>query len=75
MASMVKLAINPKSRSDDDKIGEALNRIAEEDPTFTHYRDPDTNEHVILGMGDLQLDILLDRMKRKFSVEAETSKS
>ncbi|MDQ1255835.1 MAG: Elongation factor [Candidatus Hydrogenedentes bacterium] len=70
--SMVKLAIYPKSRADEDKIGEALNRIAEEDPTFRHYRDKETNEHVIRGMGDLQLDILLDRMKRKFNVEAET---
>jgi elongation factor G len=70
--SMVKLAISPKSRADEDKIGEALNRIAEEDPTFKHYRDTATNEHVIKGMGDLQLEILLDRMKRKFNVEAET---
>ncbi len=71
-ASMVKLAIQPKSRADEDKIGEALNRLAEEDPTFSHYRDAETNEHVVRGMGDLQLDILLDRMKRKFNVEAET---
>jgi len=70
--SMVKLAISPKSRADEDKIGEALNRMAEEDPTFAHYRDTATNEHVIRGMGDLQLDILLERMKRKFNVEAET---
>lgn len=70
--SMVKLAISPKSRADEDKIGEALNRLAEEDPTFAHYRDTATNEHVIRGMGDLQLDILLERMKRKFNVEAET---
>ncbi len=70
--SMVKLAISPKSRADEDKIGEALNRLAEEDPTFTHYRDTATNEHVICGMGDLQLDILLERMKRKYNVEAET---
>ncbi|HEO72673.1 MAG TPA: elongation factor G [Candidatus Hydrogenedentes bacterium] len=70
--SMVKLAISPKSRADEDKIGEALNRIAEEDPTFTHYRDTATNEHVIKGMGDLQLELLLERMKRKFGVEAET---
>ncbi len=70
--SMVKLAINPKSRADEDKIGEALNRIDEEDPTFTHYRDPSTNEHVVKGMGDLQLEILLERMKRKYHVEAET---
>lgn len=70
--SMVKLAIVPKSRADEDKIGEALNRIAEEDPTFSHYRDTSTNEHIVKGMGDLQLDILLDRMKRKYHVEAET---
>ncbi len=70
--AMVKLAILPKARADEDKIGEALNRVAEEDPTFTHYRDPDTNEHVIRGMGDLQMDILLKRMQRKFKVEAET---
>ena len=70
--SMVKLAIMPKSRADDDKIGEALNRLAEEDPTFKHYRDKDTQEHVVRGMGDLQLDILLNRMKRKYSVECET---
>jgi len=71
--SMVKLAIVPKSRSDEDKIGEALNRLAEEDPTFSHYRDTATNDHIIKGMGDLQLDILLGRMKRKYNVEAETS--
>lgn len=70
--SMVKLAIMPKSRADEDKIGEALNRLAEEDPTFSHYRDPATHEHIVRGMGDLQLDILLDRMKRKFHIEATT---
>jgi len=70
--SMVKLAIFPKSRADEDKLGEALNSLAEEDPTFSHYRDTATNEHVIRGMGDLQLEILLDRMKRRFHVEAET---
>lgn len=70
--SMVKLAIQPKSRSDEDRIGEALSRLAEEDPTFSHYRDTATNEHIVRGMGDLQLDILLGRMKRKYNVEAET---
>ena len=70
--SMVKLAIIPKSRADEDKMGEALNRIAEEDPTFRHYRDKETGEHVVKGMGDLQLDILLERMKRKYNVECET---
>lgn len=71
--SMVKLAINAKTRADEDKLGDALNRIAEEDPTFRHYRDPETQEHVIRGMGDLQLDILMERMKNKFHVEAETT--
>ncbi|MBP8132171.1 MAG: elongation factor G [Candidatus Hydrogenedentes bacterium] len=70
---LVKLAIRPKSRADEDKIGEALNRLAEEDPTFKHYRDQDTHEHVIRGMGDLQLEILLERMRNKYHVEAETS--
>ncbi|NIA14205.1 MAG: elongation factor G [Nitrospiraceae bacterium] len=70
--SMVKLAIVPKSRGDEDKIGEALNRLAEEDPTFSHYRDADTKEHVVRGMGDLQLEILLNRMKRKYGVDCET---
>ncbi|HPO12285.1 MAG TPA: elongation factor G [Candidatus Hydrogenedentes bacterium] len=72
-ASMVKLAIVPKSRADEDKIGEALNRLAEEDPTFTHYRDNETKDHIIRGMGDLQLEILMNRMKRKFKVEADTN--
>lgn len=70
--SMVKLAIVPKTRADEDKIGEALNRLAEEDPTFSHYRDEATGDHLVRGMGDLQLEILLERMKRKFHVEAET---
>ena len=69
---MMKLAIYAKSRGDEDKIGEALHHIAEEDPTFLHYRDADTNEHVIRGMGDLQLEILLARLKNKYKVDAET---
>ena len=71
--SLVKLAIRPLSRADEDKIGEALNRLAEEDPTFTHYRDTATGEHVVRGMGDLQVDILMQRLKNKFHVEVETS--
>ena len=72
-SSMVKRAITPKTRADEDKIGEALHRLAEEDPTFRHYRNEETGEHVIQGTGDLQLEILLDRMKRKYNVEVETS--
>lgn len=71
--SMVKLAIAPKTRADEDKIGDALHRLSEEDPTFTHFRNEATGEHVIQGTGDLQLELLLDRMKRKFKVEVETS--
>ncbi len=71
--SMVKLAITPKTRTDEDKIGDALHRLAEEDPTFAHYRDGATGEHIIQGTGDLQLEILLDRMRRKYNVEVETS--
>ncbi len=70
--SIVKRAITAKSRSDEEKIGEALNRIALEDPTFTHYRDTETHEHIIKGMGEIQLDIMLERMKSKYHVEAET---
>ncbi|MCH8203783.1 MAG: elongation factor G [Candidatus Hydrogenedentes bacterium] len=70
--SIVKRAITAKSRADEDKIGEALNRIAQEDPTFTHYRDTETNEHIIKGMGEIQLDIMLERMKSKYNVGAET---
>lgn len=70
--SIVKRAITAKSRADEEKIGEALNRIAEEDPTFTHYRDTETNEHIIKGMGEIQLDVMLERMKSKYHVEAET---
>jgi elongation factor G len=68
---MVKLAIIPKSRADEDKIGEALGKLHEEDPTFEHYRDEETREHIIRGMGDMQLEVLLERMERQFGVHAE----
>ena len=69
---MVKLAITPKTR-DEDKIGEALHRLAEEDPTFQHFRNEETGEHIIQGTGDLQIEIMLDRMRRKYNVDVETS--
>ncbi|MBX3180757.1 MAG: elongation factor G [Candidatus Hydrogenedentes bacterium] len=71
--SMVKLAITPKTRADEDKIGEALHRLAEEDPTFQHFRNEETGEHIIQGTGDLQIEIMLDRMRRKYNVDVETS--
>ena len=70
--SMVKLAIFPKTRADEDKIGEALNRLCEEDPTFKHYRDESIGQHIIQGVGEIQLKTILDRMKKRFNVEAET---
>lgn len=71
--SLVKMAIRPKSRADEDKIGEALSRVHEEDPTFHHYQCAETREHVICGMGDLHLDMVLEKMRRKYNVEAETA--
>ena len=69
---MVRLAIEPKSRADEDKIGQALHRIAHEDHTFKAYRDEDTNDHIIAGMGDLHLDIVVDRLKNKYKVDVDT---
>jgi len=69
---MVRLAIEPKSRTDEDKIGQALRRIAHEDHTFKAYRDEDTRDHIIAGMGDLHLDIVVDRLKSKYKVDVET---
>ncbi|MGE5591624.1 MAG: elongation factor G [Bacillota bacterium] len=64
------MAIVPKSKGDEDKIGSALHRLAEEDPTFTVERNTSTNQTVISGMGDLHLDVIVDRLKRKFGVDA-----
>lgn len=72
-ASMVRLAIVPKTHADDDKLGDALHRLSEEDPTFQHYRDAETGELVVRGVGDQQLEILLDRMKRRYKVEVTTA--
>jgi elongation factor G len=70
--SMARLAIVPKTRADEDKIASALRRIAEEDPTFKQSRDEQTKELVIAGTGDLHLDIIMDRLKQRFGVAAET---
>src|SRR5690606_26386377 len=69
--SVVRMAIFPKSKGDEDKLGEALHRIAEDDPTFSHYRDEETSEHIVQGMGDLQLEMLVERMRRRYKVETE----
>lgn len=70
--SLVKLAIVPRTRADEDRIGDALNRLSEEEPTFHHYRDETTKEHVILGVGDLQLKFLLERLHGKYNVDVDT---
>jgi elongation factor G len=67
---VINVAIEPKSKGDQDKMGLALSKLAEEDPTFRAYTDPETGQTIIAGMGELHLDILVDRMKREFKVEA-----
>ncbi|MCX6816937.1 MAG: elongation factor G [Candidatus Beckwithbacteria bacterium] len=69
---VISLAIEPKTKADQEKMGFALNRLGEEDPTFTIKSDPETGQTIISGMGELHLDILVDRMKREFHVEANT---
>ncbi|MFY0407353.1 elongation factor G [Solicola sp. PLA-1-18] len=73
-APVIEVAIEPKTRSDQQKLGTAIQRLAEEDPTFTVHTDDETGQTIIGGMGELHLDILVDRMKREFSVEANVGK-
>lgn len=68
---VVSVAVKPNSRQDRDKLGISLQKLAEEDPTFTVKTDEETNEMVISGMGELHLEILLDRLKREFRVATE----
>ena len=67
---VISVAIEPNSRADQDKMGIALSKLAEEDPTFRTYTDQETGQTIIAGMGELHLDIIVDRMKREFKVEA-----
>jgi elongation factor G len=67
---VINIAIEPKSKGDQDKMGLALSKLAEEDPTFKTYTDQETGQTIIAGMGELHLDIIVDRMKREFKVEA-----
>ena len=66
----VSIAVEPKSKADQEKMGIALQRLAEEDPTFRIHTDDETGQTIMSGMGELHLDILIDRMKREFNVEA-----
>ena len=67
---VIQLAVEPKSKADQDKMALALQKLAEEDPTFKVHTDHETGQTVIAGMGELHLDVLVDRMKREFHVEA-----
>ena len=67
---VINIAIEPKTKGDQDKMGLALSKLAEEDPTFKTYTDQETGQTIIAGMGELHLDIIVDRMKREFKVEA-----
>ncbi len=67
---VISLAIEPKTKSDQEKLGLALSRLAEEDPTFRVKTDAETGQTIISGMGELQLEVLVDRMRREFKVEA-----
>ena len=73
-APVISVAIEPKTKSDQEKLGIAIGKLAEEDPTFQVHNDEETGQTVISGMGELHLDILVDRMKREFRVEANVGK-
>jgi elongation factor G len=73
-APVINVAIEPKTKADQEKLGVAIQRLAEEDPTFQVHTDEDTGQTIIAGMGELHLDILVDRMRREFNVEANVGK-
>ena len=67
---VISVAIEPKSKADQDKMATALQKLQEEDPTFRAHTDAETGQTIIAGMGELHLDIIVDRIKREFKVEA-----
>jgi elongation factor G len=71
---VIEVAIEPKTKADQEKLGLAIQKLAEEDPTFRVSLNPETGQTVIAGMGELHLDILVDRMRREFNVEANVGK-
>jgi elongation factor G len=71
---VISIAVEPKTKSDQDKMANALQRLAEEDPTFRVHTEEQTGQTILEGMGELHLDILVDRMKREFKVEANVGK-
>ena len=73
-APVIEQAIEPKSKGDQEKLSMAIQRLAEEDPTFRVHTDEETGQTIIAGMGELHLEVLIDRMKREFRVEANIGK-
>ncbi|MDH7578947.1 MAG: elongation factor G [Bacillota bacterium] len=73
-APVISVAIEPKTKADQDKMGTALHRLAEEDPTFRTYTDRETGQMLIAGMGELHLEIIIDRLLREFNVDAYVGK-
>ncbi len=71
---VISIRVEPKTKADQEKMGMALHKLAEEDPTFKIKGDPETGETIISGMGELHLDVLVDRMKREFKVEASVGR-
>lgn len=71
---VISVAIEPKTQADQDKMGESLSRLAEEDPTFHMHTDQDTGQTIISGMGELHLEIIVDRLLREFKVQANVGK-
>jgi elongation factor G len=71
---VIQVAIEPKTKGDQEKLGTAIQKLAEEDPTFQVTLDEETGQTIIAGMGELHLDILVDRMRREFKVEANVGK-
>ena len=71
---VIQVAIEPKTKADQEKLGTAIQKLAEEDPTFQVHNDEETGQTIIAGMGELHLEVLVDRMKREFKVEANIGK-
>ena len=71
---VIQMSVEPKTKADSDKMDNALAKLAEEDPTFRTYTDEETGQTIIAGMGELHLDIIVDRMKREFKVECNVGK-
>jgi elongation factor G len=73
-APVISVAVEPKTKADQEKMGLALQRLAKEDPSFRVHTDPESSQTIISGMGELHLEIIVDRMKREFSVDANVGK-